>query len=449
MKTAIIGAGMVGLALGRRLAEQGDQVIIYERNAVPGGLAASFKPFPDGDNLERYYHHIFSTDTAIIEMIGELGLQEKLKWHAGKTSCFSSNQIYPFDSPSTILSFPLLSFIDRLRLALALGILKIAPSAKVFEKQLAVAWFRKLAGNKAYETIFAPLFKAKFSHFAESISLAWFWARIHDRSQKLGYLDGGFAQIYEALVSRITMHGGSVRLSSPVKLIAINEQTETQSARMSIETDDGVELFDRVIATIPVHRIKHLFPAFPTDFSDRYSEHDRLAARCVILALNKSFMESYWLNICDDDFPFMVAVEHTRLIPPNRYGGKHLLYLGNYAVSFENESTEDTVKKFVPYLRMINPNFDESWIDESWKFSVEDAQPICNNFPIETISPRIKPRYRISTSPICFRFIRMTVGKTTRLLLLMIFLKRVSRSLGLYAYILHFPLSITICRDIL
>src|SRR5690349_22090151 len=38
----------------------------------------------------------------------------------------------------------------------------------------------------------------------------------------------------------------------------------------------------------------------------------------------------YWLSITDPDYPFLAAVEHTNYIPASEYGGRHLLYLGNY-----------------------------------------------------------------------------------------------------------------------
>ena len=39
----------------------------------PGGLAAGF---PVGDStLEKFYHHIFRTDTAFIDLLKDIGLE--------------------------------------------------------------------------------------------------------------------------------------------------------------------------------------------------------------------------------------------------------------------------------------------------------------------------------------------------------------------------------------
>ena len=40
MKIVIIGAGLAGLSVGAKAASEGHEVIIYEKNSVPGGVCA-------------------------------------------------------------------------------------------------------------------------------------------------------------------------------------------------------------------------------------------------------------------------------------------------------------------------------------------------------------------------------------------------------------------------
>ena len=73
MRYGVIGAGILGLTVGLRLAQRGHDVVVLERGAVPGGLAASFEIEP-GMWLERFYHHIFRSDRHVIRLIEEVGL---------------------------------------------------------------------------------------------------------------------------------------------------------------------------------------------------------------------------------------------------------------------------------------------------------------------------------------------------------------------------------------
>ena len=63
MRVVIIGAGVGGLFIAKKLLEQGHEVLLFEKNAHPGGLAIShqFK--------EIFYdigpHIVFSKDNKI------------------------------------------------------------------------------------------------------------------------------------------------------------------------------------------------------------------------------------------------------------------------------------------------------------------------------------------------------------------------------------------------
>jgi protoporphyrinogen oxidase len=77
--------------------------------------------------------------------------------------------------------------------------------------------------------------------------------------------------------------------------------------------------------------------------------------------------------------PFLAVVEHTNLVDPSEYGGRHLVYLGNYRAHDDPifaRSTDEIVDAFVPGLRRLNPAFDRSWIRDSWSFAAPFAQPI-------------------------------------------------------------------------
>ena len=67
MKIGIIGAGATGLTAAYDLAADGHDVTVLEGADEIGGLAGSLEV--QGTPLERYYHHIFGTDRAMIDLI--------------------------------------------------------------------------------------------------------------------------------------------------------------------------------------------------------------------------------------------------------------------------------------------------------------------------------------------------------------------------------------------
>jgi protoporphyrinogen oxidase len=100
---------------------------------------------------------------------------------------------------------------------------------------------------------------------------------------------------------------------------------------------------------------------------------------CLVLKLKRSLSRIYWLNISDASFPFVGAIEHTNLIPPENYNGKHILYLSNYVSNSDplySASAEELLDRYLPSLRRINPDFDLDWVEEMWLYRDDAAQPI-------------------------------------------------------------------------
>src|SRR5512143_935464 len=103
--TAILGGGALGLTLAWRLAQAGERVVVFEREAEAGGLAAGFHVGEGGPWLEKYYHHLFATDSDAISLINELHLGDKLIWRTPNSSMLIGGKPYRLDSdPRSILS---------------------------------------------------------------------------------------------------------------------------------------------------------------------------------------------------------------------------------------------------------------------------------------------------------------------------------------------------------
>ncbi|HOO48975.1 MAG: FAD-dependent oxidoreductase [Saccharofermentanaceae bacterium] len=74
----IVGTGLSGLICGMRLTKSGYTVHIVEEVTYPGGLLASAKI--GNEYLERLPHHLRKTDHALLALVKEVGLSDKLEW---------------------------------------------------------------------------------------------------------------------------------------------------------------------------------------------------------------------------------------------------------------------------------------------------------------------------------------------------------------------------------
>ena len=200
-------------------------------------------------------------------MIEELGLGDRLEWKAPVTATLRDGRLHQLDSPASLLRFSPLPVADRLRMGAALadpqGHAEPAPA----RGQTAARWTPSLDGRgRAYDVVWEPLLRGKFGDDARrEIAMPWFWARVHDRTQQLGYLRGGFQQLYERLAER-SARRPAARSASATSVTSVTTPMATSS---SVETDAGAERFDRVVSTLATRLTARLVPELPREWRDR------------------------------------------------------------------------------------------------------------------------------------------------------------------------------------
>lgn len=370
MKVAIIGAGFTGLTAAYKLLQQGNDVTIFEKENVPGGLALGFKKEEWDWSLEAYYHHWFTNDKYILQLAKELNFP--VITVRPKTSSYIDGHIYQLDSPLTFLKFPKLSLTERLRMLIVLGFLRIDPFWKPLEKITAAEFLPKSLGEKSYSLLWEPLLKNKFGEFTKTISLAWFWARIKKRTSSLAYPKGGFLSFATSLANAIE------RLSGTIIYNASIDKIESENHGISLGKNYGT--FDKVIVTLPSFTLTKLCPQLPESYKKELLALKGLGALTVILRLKKQLLTdgTYWLNICDTTAPFLAVVEHTNFMNPTHYNNEHLVYLGNYLPKdhpYFSLNKKQLLQTFTPFLEKIHPGFIHDLIDID-VFRTPFAQPI-------------------------------------------------------------------------
>jgi|WetSurMetagenome_2_1015567.scaffolds.fasta_scaffold01836_3 protoporphyrinogen oxidase len=385
MRIGIIGAGFTGLAAGLKLQKCGHQVTIFEKEALPGGLAIGFTDPKWQWTLEEHYHHCFSNDNKILDLAKEINFPMLTK--QPDTSVYVNDKFYKLDSPLDVLKFSELNLLQRLRMGLTIAFLKYNPLWKSLEKYKMSVTLPKLMGEKAYRLLWEPLINKKFGPFASDISLAWFWARVVKRTPSLVYPQGGFLRLANSIVSEIRENGGKVILSNEVKeIISLKEDHK-------VKVDS--QTFDKVIVTLPSFLFAQVTPQLPFEYKKKMLDLKELSVINLILRLKKPFFKdnTYWMNVCDMSYPLTGIVEHTNFMNKKYYNNESLVYLLNYLPQdhpYINMDKIELLKLYDPLLRTINAGYKSNIID-LYRFKAIYAQPVIYTNYSKIIPPFVTP----------------------------------------------------------
>ena len=376
MNIAIIGAGVAGLTAAYELTQYDHRVVIFEAADKPGGLASGFKDEGWEWSLERFYHHWFATDDIVINLIRELGQEDKLFFPRPTTSIWLKGRAYPFDDYLRMALFPHLSLVDKVRAAPVAVYLRLSRNWRTLEKYTAHEWMSRWMGKRGYQVLFEPLLVGKFGDYYQEVNMAWLWARLHKRTTRLGYFVGGFQAFADVLADRARAQGADIRLNTPIRVI----QPATDKS-LAVQLASGAETFDRAIVTTSPGLLARLVPALPPDYLDGLKKLRSMGAVVLILALKHRLTKGhYWINLPKGEgFPFLGLVEHTNFIDRGHYGGDHLVYCGDYLKpdhEYFSLSQEELLARFLPALPRFNPDFEPGWVRKSWLFRETYAQPV-------------------------------------------------------------------------
>ena len=388
----IIGGGFGGLAAAYELTRRGMRVSVLERDEEVGGLAGSFPV--DGARLEKFYHHWFTNDRHIMGLVAELDAAGEVLHRATRTGMYYANSFFRLSSPLDLLRFKPLALIDRIRLGLLALRARRIVEWRSLEGLTAAEWLRDMAGDEVFRVVWEPLLHGKFGSFAPEVSAVWFWNKLALRggsrgkggAEQLAYYRGGFAALADRLVSKIEASGGSVLTRTPAQALRVDA-----GRAVGVQVPGRLMPADAVIATPALPIIADLLQAHsPPEELARLRRVRYLANLCLVLQLDRSLSDTYWLNVNDPAFPFVGVIEHTNFEPPESYGGRHIVYLSKYLPADAPMYTmpdEELLRFTVPHLRRMFPAFQAAWIKDCHVWRAPYAQPLIERHYSRLIPP--------------------------------------------------------------
>ncbi len=394
-RVLVIGGGFTGLSAAWQLARDGVDVTVLEREAELGGLAAGF-PVDSGQTLERFYHHWFTNDHHVMDLIRELGAQDQVLLRPTRTGVYHARRMFRLSTPLDLLRFSALSPFDRLRLGWLALRARTLKDWRALEQITAAQWLRELAGEQVYRVVWEPLLRGKFGALAEEVSAVWMWNKLKLRGgsrgrggeELLAYFRGGFPALVQRLRQDIERAGGRVLTG-----VAAESLEVTGGQVCGVITSRGPVPCAAVIATTALPLVADLLVGLmPADYLQRLREVRYLANVCLILELDRSLSDTYWLNVNDPSFPFVGIVEHTNFEPAASYGGRHIAYLSRYLLqsdAFYRLDANEMLQYCLPFLQRIFPDFQPEWVKRHYLWRARFAQPVVTRGYASTV-PDVK-----------------------------------------------------------
>ncbi|MEF8784789.1 MAG: NAD(P)/FAD-dependent oxidoreductase [Haloarculaceae archaeon] len=378
----VVGGGIAGLAAAYRLQGRGHEVQVFEASDDLGGLAATYDTA--GDRIEKFYHHLSKSEQTIVELADDLGVGDRLEWHYGSDAYYVDGVVHPMNKPWEILAYPHLSVYDKFRLGMLVLDIDVRGGVPSFDTYERLEDFEDVpvkefildhTSRGCFENFFRPLLRAKFGDRWEEVSAAWLLGRIKFRGERdilkgevLGYFDGGFGVLLDALVDAV----GRENITTGARVTDL-ETTAGTVESLTVETANGPATHDvdaAVVATMP---------NVLEDLTGYTCDIDFQGTVCSVISMDESLTETYWLNIAEE-VPFGALIEHTNFVSPERYGGEHLLYAVSYIQSPDEELWQ----------------MDDDGVEDAWLSGIESLFPDFSRESVNWIETARNPR----TAPI-------------------------------------------------
>jgi protoporphyrinogen oxidase len=383
MKIGIIGGGLMGMALARRMSAGGHTVSVFERDTQTGGLSThqDYGPF----TWDRFYHVVLPTDLDLTRFLEQLSPGLAPRWVKTLTGFYVDRRLYSISSSMEFLKFPPLSLPGKIRLALTILYCARISDWKKLEQTPVTDWLLRISGKSTYEKMWKPLLLAKLGDNYQRVSAVFIWSYIKrmssarssaSRKEQLGYIPGGYKAVFDRLEQEITGNGGDIRTG-----VSVTDISASESGGLTLTHDGTVtrEYFDKVIFTSPVSVLGKVVSGELVKLVKDGRQVEYLGVVCMTLITRTPVVPYYIVNIADPRVPFTGIIGMSNLVAGDETAGRHLTYLPKYVHSGDpvlDAPDEELRSQFLDGLRLMLPDFDTADIESVRIHRARRVQPL-------------------------------------------------------------------------
>jgi protoporphyrinogen oxidase len=381
-RVTVIGGGICGLATAHRLVRAGVAVTLLEASDQLGGLGTFFTS--RGRSVERFYHCVMPTDSALLALLDEVGVRESVDWRPTRMGMIVDGVHRPFNSALDLLRFRPLSLVNRIRFGVISVLLRRLGKGKDLDLMRTEDWLRGLYGDKVWSLLLAPMFGAKFGSAFGDVPALYLWERLGRESNKSvrGYPGGGYESVIAALRASIEAGGGEVRTCAPVRLL----EAGPDRALVTLADGETIEA-DHVVSTVPLPALRAIADA---DLAPRLPDV-RLPYQGVVntlFFLRKPLSGHYWAPVLRSGTEFDGVIEMSALTGTEQYGGRHLVYVMHYTdreSALYREDDDAIAARWTDQLLSLHKGLTRDDVDEVRVFKAPFVEPV---YPLGYLTQR-------------------------------------------------------------
>lgn len=406
MKIAIIGGGMMGMALAHKLTQHHHSVHIFERDDQLGGLATyhAYHNF----YWDKFYHVILPTDDSLISFLRALDLEEHIKWKKTLTGVYVDQSFHSISNSKEFLLFPPLNIWQKFRLALTIFYGSKIKDWKKMEQLTVEEWLIKWSGKGTYEKFWKPLLMAKLGESYINVSAVFIWTYIKRlfeardakaHQEQMGYVSGGYKTVIDKLTDTLSQMGSEIKLNTSVSHIFSHKE-----AGIMVLANGAEKHYDKVIFTAPVNVLAQTVDNQLVDIQRTAEKVEYLGVICMVLITKVEISPFYVLNIADERIPFTGVIGMSTLVDRAETGDYYLTYLPKYVLSTDpllKTEDEEIKRRFLDGLFLMYPFLKEEnivSIEINRAFKVQPLQILNYSTHIPKIETLHKDFFVLNTS---------------------------------------------------